>query len=91
MAMSEPDAGTDVLGLSTTAVQQEDGTWKINGRKMWITNGVLDESGTPADIVWVYAKTGTDEKGRVQPTMDWNFQRKHFDGIVPEIITVEKG
>jgi hypothetical protein len=34
---------------------------------------------------------GTDEKGRVQPTMDWNFQRKHFDGIVPEIITVEKG
>ena len=66
MAMSEPDAGTDVLGLSTTAVQQEDGSWKINGRKMWITNGVLDESGTPADIVWVYAKTGTDEKGRTR-------------------------
>ena len=66
MAMSEPDAGTDVLGLSTTAVQQDDGSWKINGRKMWITNGVLDESGTPADIVWVYAKTGTDEKGRTR-------------------------
>lgn len=66
MAMSEPDAGTDVLGLSTTAVQQEDGTWVINGRKMWITNGCLDDEGTPADIVWVYAKTGTDAKGRVQ-------------------------
>lgn len=66
MAMSEPDAGTDVLGLSTTAVQQEDGTWVINGRKMWITNGCLDDAGTPADIVWVYAKTGMDEKGRVQ-------------------------
>ena len=66
MAMSEPDAGTDVLGLSTTAVQQDDGAWKINGRKMWITNGVLDESGTPADIVWVYAKTGTDQKGRTR-------------------------
>ncbi|MEC8735718.1 MAG: acyl-CoA dehydrogenase family protein [Candidatus Thermoplasmatota archaeon] len=66
MAMSEPDAGTDVLGLSTTAVLQEDGSWKINGRKMWITNGVLDESGTPADIVWVYAKTGTDEQGRTR-------------------------
>ncbi|MDP7000667.1 MAG: acyl-CoA dehydrogenase family protein, partial [Candidatus Poseidoniaceae archaeon] len=39
MAMSEPDAGTDVLGLATTAVQQDDGTWLINGRKMWITNG----------------------------------------------------
>jgi len=66
MAMSEPDVGTDVLGLSTTAKQQEDGTWKINGRKMWITNGCLDEEGTPADVVWLYAKTGTDDKGRVQ-------------------------
>ena len=45
MAMSEPDAGTDVLGLSTTADKQQDGTWKLNGRKM-ITNGCLDETGT---------------------------------------------
>ena len=66
MAMSEPDAGTDVLGLSTTAVEQDDGTWMLNGRKMWITNGCLDEAGTPADVVWVYAKTGIDDKGRVQ-------------------------
>ena len=34
MAMSEPDAGTDVLGLATTAEKQQDGTWKLNGRKM---------------------------------------------------------
>ena len=33
---------------------------------MWITNGCLDEAGTPADVVWVYARTGTDDKGRVQ-------------------------
>jgi isovaleryl-CoA dehydrogenase len=66
MAMSEPDAGTDVLGLSTSAVQQEDGTWVINGRKMWITNGCIDDQGTPADVVWVYARTGTDDRGRVQ-------------------------
>jgi len=66
MAMSEPDAGTDVMGLTTYAVQSEDGSWVLNGRKMWITNGCLDEKGTPADVVWVYAKTGTDEKGRAQ-------------------------
>lgn len=66
MAMSEPDAGTDVLGLSTTAVQNEDGNWILNGRKMWITNGCIDEEGTPADVVWVYAKTGTNEKGRAE-------------------------
>ena len=64
MAMSEPDVGTDVLGLSTTAHQREDGSWVINGRKMWITNGALDDEGTPADVVWVYAKTG-EENGRV--------------------------
>jgi len=66
MAMSEPDAGTDVLGISTTAQQNSDGNWILNGRKMWITNGCLDDEGTPADIVWVYAKTGTDDRGRAQ-------------------------
>ena len=66
MAMSEPDAGTDVLGLSTSAVQRDDGAWVLNGRKMWITNGCIDEDGTPADVVWVYARTGEDERGRVQ-------------------------
>jgi isovaleryl-CoA dehydrogenase len=65
MAMSEPDVGTDVLGLSTTARQREDGSWVINGRKMWITNGAIDDEGTPADVVWVYAKTG-EENGRVR-------------------------
>ncbi|MEI6805195.1 MAG: acyl-CoA dehydrogenase family protein [Myxococcaceae bacterium] len=58
MAMSEPGNGTDVIGMQSTAVRQ-DNHYVINGRKMWITNGVLDESGTPADIVYLYAKTGT--------------------------------
>ncbi len=66
MAMSEPEAGTDVLGLGTHAVKQDDGTWVLNGRKMWITNGALDDEGTPADVVWVYAKTGMDDSGRVE-------------------------
>lgn len=62
MAMSEPAVGTDVMALETTAVKKGDG-YVINGRKMWITNGVLDEEGTPADLVWVYAKTG-EKNGR---------------------------
>jgi isovaleryl-CoA dehydrogenase len=66
MAMSEPDAGTDVLGISTTANKRDDGSWVINGRKMWITNGCLDDEGTPADVVWVYAKTGVTENGKAQ-------------------------
>ena len=68
MAMSEPGYGTDVLGMQTTADQNSDGDWVINGRKMWITNGSIDEDGTPADICWLYARTGTDAKGRAEVT-----------------------
>ncbi len=57
MAMSEPDYGTDVLGMKTTAVKK-DNMYVINGRKMWITNGAIDDNKTACDLVWVYAKTG---------------------------------
>jgi isovaleryl-CoA dehydrogenase len=62
MAMSEPAIGTDVLGMKTTAVKQGD-HYIINGQKMWITNGTIDDEGTPADCVLLYAKTG-ESKGR---------------------------
>jgi len=57
MAMSEPHVGTDVLGMKTTAKLTGD-DYVINGRKMWITNGTVDENKTPADVVLVYAITG---------------------------------
>ena len=62
MAMSEPDYGTDVLGMKSTAVKQGD-HYILNGRKMWITNGALDDQKTACDFVWVYAKTG-EKNGR---------------------------
>lgn len=64
MAMSEPAVGTDVLGLETTA-KLEGSEYVINGQKMWITNGCLDDEGTPADYVWLYAKTG-EKNGKPQ-------------------------
>lgn len=62
MAMSEPDYGTDVLGMKSTAVKQGD-HYILNGRKMWITNGTVDDNKTSCDFVWVYAKTG-EKNGR---------------------------
>lgn len=62
MAMSEPDYGTDVMGMKTTAAK-EGSHYILNGRKMWITNGSVDENKTPCDFVWVYAKTG-EKNGR---------------------------
>jgi isovaleryl-CoA dehydrogenase len=50
LAMSEPNAGSDVLGMKTRAVRRGD-RWVLNGAKMWITNG------GDADVQIVYAYT----------------------------------
>ena len=31
----------------------------------------------------------TDEQDRVQPVTEWNYQLKHFDGIIPVDVTIE--
>lgn len=62
MAMSEPAIGTDVMGMQTTAIKNG-ADYILNGRKMWITNGTIDEKSTPCDVVLVYAKTG-EKNGR---------------------------
>ena len=39
VAMTEPEAGSDVGNVRTTATRQADGTWRINGRKQFISSG----------------------------------------------------
>ncbi|HAG92209.1 MAG TPA: isovaleryl-CoA dehydrogenase [Bdellovibrionales bacterium] len=77
MAMSEPHVGTDVLGMKTTAQKKGD-SYILNGRKMWITNGTIDEENTPGDGVLVYAITG--EKGG-RPEISTFFVEKSFQGF----------
>jgi isovaleryl-CoA dehydrogenase len=55
MGMSEPDAGSDALGMKTKAVRQGD-HYILNGSKTWITNG------PNGDIFYCYAKTGDQKK-----------------------------
>lgn len=56
LAMSEPGAGSDVVGsMSCTAVQRGD-VWVANGSKMWITNG------PDAEVLVVYMRTPGGEK-----------------------------
>ncbi|WP_405134298.1 acyl-CoA dehydrogenase [Nocardia sp. NBC_01388] len=43
MVLTEPDAGSDVGAGRTKAVQQEDGTWHIEGVKRFITSGDSDD------------------------------------------------
>ncbi len=55
IAVSEPDAGSDVAGIRTRAVRDGD-EWVINGSKLWIT------SGTQADWLCLLCRT-SDEGG----------------------------
>jgi isovaleryl-CoA dehydrogenase len=53
LAMSEPDAGSDVVSMKLRAEKRGD-HYVLNGSKMWITNG------GDAEVVVVYAKTDPD-------------------------------
>ena len=49
--LTEPDFGSNPAGMRTRAVREAGGRWRLNGSKMWITNGSL------ADVAVVWAQT----------------------------------
>jgi alkylation response protein AidB-like acyl-CoA dehydrogenase len=57
-ALSESGSGSDALGAKARATKHEDGSYTLNGEKMWITNGGF------ADLFLVFAKVieGAEEK-----------------------------
>lgn len=62
VAMTEPDAGSDLAGMRTRARRDGD-TWVLNGAKTFITNGVH------GDLYVVAAKTGDDSPRNHQVSM----------------------
>ncbi|HUH54241.1 MAG TPA: isovaleryl-CoA dehydrogenase [Rhodanobacter sp.] len=57
LAMSEPGAGSDVVGSMSCKAELRDGVWVANGTKMWITNG------PDADVLLVYMRTAPRTAG----------------------------
>jgi len=57
LAMSEPGAGSDVVGSMTCRAELQGDHWLANGSKMWITNG------PEADLLIVYMRTAGKENG----------------------------
>ncbi|MGE5753979.1 MAG: acyl-CoA dehydrogenase family protein [Deltaproteobacteria bacterium] len=55
--LTEPDFGSNPGGMRTQAVREAGGKWRINGSKMWITNGSI------ADVAVVWAKTADGIRG----------------------------
>jgi glutaryl-CoA dehydrogenase len=77
--LTEPDYGSNPAGMITMAKQQGDGTWILNGAKMWITNG------STATIAVVWAKTNGDPsdrsiRGFIVPTDSKGFKAKDQKG-----------
>jgi len=56
--LTESGAGSDAAALRTTAKRQPDGSWVLNGEKIWITNGGI------ADLYTVFART-EDTEGKI--------------------------
>ncbi|HSS34417.1 MAG TPA: acyl-CoA dehydrogenase family protein [Solirubrobacterales bacterium] len=55
LAMTEPEAGSDVMSMRTRA-ERVDGGWRLNGTKTFITNGPV------ADLALIYARTPANER-----------------------------
>ena len=53
-SLSEPELGSDVQAIKTSAKKLDDGQWEINGQKMWVTNGLM------SGVVFVLVKTDRD-------------------------------
>jgi len=54
-ALSESGSGSDALAAKTRATKQDDGSWVLNGEKMWISNGGF------ADLIIVFAKVDGEQ------------------------------
>src|SRR6201747_2035607 len=52
-SLSETDLGSDVQAIKTSAKKGDDGTYEINGQKMWVTNGLR------STIVFTLVRTDT--------------------------------
>src|SRR5918998_4082831 len=50
-SLSEPELGSDVQAIKTTARRREDGDYEITGQKMWVTNGLR------SGVVFVLVRT----------------------------------
>jgi glutaryl-CoA dehydrogenase len=77
--LTEPDFGSNPSGMITMATERADGTWVLNGAKMWITNG------STAQIAVVWAKTNGDTsdksiRGFIVPTDSKGFKAKDQKG-----------
>jgi glutaryl-CoA dehydrogenase len=93
--LTEPDFGSNPSGMRTRAERSADGTWLINGTKMWITNGSI------ADVALVWAATeegvrgfliekGTDGFSAPQMKGKWSLRASVTSELILDNVVVEE-
>ena len=72
--LTEPDFGSNPGGMRTRAEKNNDGSWTLNGTKMWITNGSI------ADVAVVWAATDDGVRGFLVKTDTPGFSTVRMKG-----------
>lgn len=73
--LTEPGSGSDAYSIKTKATKNNDGTYTINGQKLWITNAGL------AGFYSVFAKTEHDDNGKKVEKITCFIVEKEREGI----------
>ena len=96
IGMSEPNSGSDLASVGTRAVRMPDGGWRLNGRKIWTTNGhrsdytiaLVRTSGSPGDrqaglsqFIVNLRLPGVTVRPIVDLTGDAHFSEVFFDDV----------
>lgn len=73
--LTEPGSGSDAYSIKTKAIENEDGTYTINGQKLWITNGGR------AGFYTVFCKTIHERDGKEIEKISCFIVEKEMEGV----------
>lgn len=73
--LTEPGSGSDAYSIKTKAVKNADGTYTINGQKLWITNAGM------AGFYSVFAKTEHEDNGKKVEKISCFIVEKEREGV----------
>jgi glutaryl-CoA dehydrogenase len=93
--LTEPDFGSNPGGMLTKAEKNSDGTWTLNGTKMWITNGSVADvaiiwASTEDGIRGFLVKTDTDGFSTVRMKGKWSLRASVTSELILENVRVSE-
>ncbi len=93
--LTEPDFGSNPSGMRTRAERRDDGTWLINGTKMWITNGSIADvalvwAATPEGVRGFLVEKGTDGFTAPQMKGKWSLRASVTSELIFDNVVIDE-